>query len=496
MLTAYPVHDIRRLESAAIAADPRRDLMQTAAAALAAVAAEELTARRGRVYGTRVLLLVGGGNNGGDALFAGARLARRGARVHAVGVLGRPHPAGMAALRAAGGRVDAVGERDADAVATRFEASRYDVVLDGIVGIGGRPGLPDRVAALLRLLDRARVPVIAVDLPSGVDADTGAVPGAAVSAAITVSFGAPKPSELIEPARSHCGRVVRVDLDFAPDSAVTALEMFQTDDLARLWPYPTVTSSKYTRGVVGIDAGSADYPGAGILATHGAVFAGAGMVRFHGSPEARRVLTGVLPDVVYADGRVQARLYGSGWGDRPDGAEVIARGLDEGLPAVVDADGLRHLPHRGLTADWLLTPHAGELARLLDCPRDEVEADPVGAARRGADHTGATVLLKGATQVIARPGQRSVLIAVPGPAWTAQAGSGDVLAGICATLLAAGVPADRAGALAASLQAVAAAALPGPVPPHELARHAAVVLGRLQQRACDLAAGVAPEPVP
>jgi hydroxyethylthiazole kinase-like uncharacterized protein yjeF len=300
---------------------------------------------------------------------------------------------------------------------------------------------------------------------------------------VTVSFGASKPSEVIEPARGHCGRVVRVDLDFQPDRAVTAIEALDEDDLVANWPYPDSRSSKYTRGVVGIDAGSADYPGAGILAAHGAVRSGAGMVRFRGTDEARRVLTGVLPNIVYAEGRVQARLYGSGWGDREDGAEVIAEGVAAGIPAVVDADGLRHLPSDGLSPDWLLTPHAGELARLLGCDRAEVEADPIGAAHRGADQSGAVLLLKGATQIVAQPGRRSVLIAVPGPAWTAQAGSGDVLAGICATLLAAGVPAPMAGALGASLQAVAAADLPGPVPPHELAEHASVLLGRLHRRA-------------
>lgn len=475
MLTAYPVHDIRRLEEAAIAADPRRDLMQIAATALAAVVADELTSRRGRVYGARLLILVGSGNNGGDALFAGARLARRGVGVTVLSMIGTPHPAGLAALIAAGGRVLA---SDAE-----VDLGSYDLAIDGIFGIGGRPGLPSQVAAMVSRIDQVGLPVIAVDLPSGVDADTGAVPAAAVTAAVTVSFGAIKPSELVEPAKGHSGRIVRIDLGFEVDHAVTELHQLEEADLAAWWPYPGARNDKYSRGVVGIDAGSSQYPGAGILATHGAVYAGAGMVRFHGGDEARRVLTAALPNVVYADGRVQARLYGSGWGDRPDGAEVIAAGLADGLPAVVDADGLRHLPAEGFDPSWLLTPHAGELARLLECERSEVEADPVGAAHRGADRTGATVLLKGATQIVAQPGKRSVLIAVAGPAWTAQAGSGDVLAGICTTLLAAGVPAPRAAALGASLQAVTAASLPGPVPPHELAREAARMLGRLQRTA-------------
>lgn len=452
-----------------MAADPGRDLMQIAAEELAAVAAGELIARRGAVYGARVLLLVGSGNNGGDALFAGARLARRGVAVSALGVLGTPHQAGARALRRAGGRM----------VSDDADLGSFDLAVDGVLGIGGRPGLPDHVAAVVAGLDEAGVPVIAVDLPSGVDADTGAVPGAAVTAAVTVSFGAAKPYQLIEPARSRCGRVIEVDLGFGTDDPLTRICALEEDDLARDWPYPDVTSSKYTRGVVGIDAGSDSYPGAGILAAHGAVYAGAGMVRFHGAEESRRVLTAALPNIVYARGRVQAMLYGSGWGDRRDGTDVIAGGLESGLPAVVDADGLQWLPTGGLAPEWLITPHAGELARLLGCDRSEVEADPVGAAHSGADRTHATVLLKGATQIVAEPGRRSVLIAVPGPAWTAQAGSGDVLAGICATLLAAGVAAPSAGALGASLQAMTAAQFPGPVPPHRLAERAATVLGQL-----------------
>jgi NAD(P)H-hydrate repair Nnr-like enzyme with NAD(P)H-hydrate dehydratase domain len=151
----------------------------------------------------------------------------------------------------------------------------------------------------------------------------------------------------------------------------------------------------------------------------------------------------------------------------------------------VDADGLRYLPAR-CPESWLLTPHAGELARLLDVPRSEVEADPLEAVRAGAAQTGATVLLKGATQLVAAPGQDLVLVAHPGPSWTAQAGSGDVLGGVCAALLAAGRPPQLAGQLGASVQAAAAAAHPGAVPPQELAKRIGSLLGDLQGRRDEL----------
>jgi NAD(P)H-hydrate repair Nnr-like enzyme with NAD(P)H-hydrate dehydratase domain len=184
---------------------------------------------------------------------------------------------------------------------------------------------------------------------------------------------------------------------------------------------------------------------------------------------------------VFSPGRVQAHLFGSGWGERADGVEVLARVAEQGVPAVVDADGLRYLP-KPAPANWLLTPHAGELARLLGHERSWVEHDLVQAVTAGAEQTGATVLLKGSTQLVAAPDGGPVLVAVPGPAWTAQAGSGDVLGGVCAALLAAGVAAQRAGQLGASVQAVAAAEHPGVLAPQELARDIGQTLGRLEQR--------------
>ena len=195
-----------------------------------------------------------------------------------------------------------------------------------------------------------------------------------------------------------------------------------------------------------------------------------------------------LPNVVYADGRVQSWVLGSGWGDRPDGKSRVQEAVATGLPLVLDADALSTLPDR-LPDQVLLTPHAGELARLLGRERAEVTADPVGAVRAAADRTGATVLLKGASQLVATPGGVTVDLAVPGPSWTGQAGSGDVLGGLCAALLAAGVSAREAGVLGASIQALAARRHPGPLPPQDLAVRVAEVIGELSTSRPELVEG-------
>lgn len=463
MRPAYLAQTIRAAEEPLLESLPGV-LMQRAAAGLASAVLRELRARAG-VYGARVLLVVGAGNNGGDALYAGARLLDRGVRVRAWRTSSDVHEGAVRAFLGAGGReVDAVG-----AVA---ELGRTDLVIDGVLGIGGRPGLPQPVALFARACADARVPMVSVDLPSGLSADSsnrGVERGATThfTADLTVTFGGLTFCHVLEPAASACGRIELVDIGLdlpAPD-----LRVWQPVDIAAVWPWPDAQSDKYSRGVVGIDTGSAVYPGAAVLSTLGAVHAGAGMVRFTGAAEASDLVRAAAPNVVAGAGRVQAMVLGSGWGDYSDGAATVERALHTGLPLVLDADALRFLPDRRLGEQVLLTPHAGELARLLETSRELAQGDPIAAVRSAAKRYHCSVLLKGATQYVCTP-DGQVTIAVAGPAWTAQAGSGDVLAGVCGTLLAAGLAPDSAALAAASVQALAAAGGPGPLPPQDIAR--------------------------
>ncbi|MEV8530302.1 NAD(P)H-hydrate dehydratase [Streptomyces sp. NPDC051211] len=439
MRTAYSVETVRAAERELMARLPDGALMQRAAAGLAAVCAKRL----GRVSGSRVVLLVGPGDNGGDALYAGARLARRGAGVWAVPMdPERMHPGGLAALRRAGGRI-------ADRI-----PDRVDLVLDGLLGIGGRGGLREAAAALVDGVP-AGVPVVAVDLPSGVDADTGELAGRAATAELTVTFGAYKPGLLIDPGASRAGevRLVDIGLELPGEPAVEALE---DEDVRRLLPAPTAASDKYRRGVVGLVAGSAQYPGAAVLTVAGALRGGAGAVRYVG-PAAEAVLAR-YPEVLIGEGRVQAWVLGPGLGSGP------VRLPAGDVPLLIDADGLRGLTPeavRARTAETLLTPHAGEAAALLGVSRDEVERGRLAAVRELAERFGATVLLKGSTTLVCGPGGGAVRVNPTGTPWLATAGSGDVLSGLVGGLLAAGVGARDAGAVGAYLHGLAGFAAAG-----------------------------------
>ncbi|MER6018801.1 NAD(P)H-hydrate dehydratase [Streptomyces anulatus] len=454
MRRAYSVETVRAAEAALMRRLPEGELMRRAAAGLA-VACGDLLRRNGRVYGSRVLLLVGSGDNGGDALYAGARLARRGAGVRALLLApDRAHPGGLAALLAAGGQV--VDGPDGLGV--------LDLVVDGITGIGGRGGLREDATGLLHTVTRDRTPVLSVDLPSGVEADTGEVHGDAVRADATVTFGTYKPGLLIDPAAEHAGALRLVDIGLGPELPEPPdLEALQYADVAALLPLPGPESDKYRRGVVGVVAGSERYPGAAVLAVAGALRGGAGAVRYVG-PGADAVIARYPEALVHAGppskaGRVQAWVVGPGLGDGRSAEAAVADVLAADVPVLVDADGLRLLDAetvRTRTAPTVLTPHAGEAAALLGTAREEVEAGRLAAVRELAARYRATVLLKGSTTLIAEARDTPVRVNPTGTSWLATAGSGDVLSGLTGSLLAAGLAPRDAASVGAYLHGLAA----------------------------------------
>ncbi|MFG1766274.1 NAD(P)H-hydrate dehydratase [Micromonospora parva] len=488
MRAVWRVADVRAAEAGLMGTLPEGTLMQRAAAGLARRAALVL-AERGGVYGGRVLLLVGSGDNGGDALYAGERLARRGVQVSALLLTpGRAHAAGLAALRAAGGRV------------VPGPAGPVDLVLDGIVGIGGTGGLRANADEIVQHLDELRgrdgerATVLAVDVPSGVAVDTGHVPlsasgrPTAVRADVTVAFGALKPALVVGPAAALSGQVELVDIGLRPWLRGTpALRVTEWSDLVDWWPELGPASEKYTRGVVGVATGSATYPGAAVLSVGGALAGPTGLVRYAGS--ARAEVLHQHPSVIASErvadaGRVQAWVCGSGLGTGADAAAELRAVLAAPVPVVLDADALTLLVDgsladrlRGRDAPIVVTPHDREFTRLCG---EEPGADRVGAALRLAAWMNAVVLLKGDRTVIGTPDGRAY-VNPTGTSALATGGTGDVLAGLLGSLLAAGVTADRAAAAAAYLHGLAGreAARGGPVTAPDVATALRPVLARL-----------------
>ena len=471
----YTADQIRAAEAPLLAGLPEGALMRRAAGGLATAVAAELSRRTGGVAGRVVCAVVGSGDNGGDALWAATFLRRRGAGAAAV-LLNpeRTHPAALAAFRAAGGRV--VGS----------VPDNTDLVIDGVVGISGTGALRPAAAAVFAAVEQAGIPVLAVDIPSGIDVHTGAITGPAVRAEVTVTFGGLKPVH----ALADCGRVELVDIGL--DLPDTDLAGMTAADVRAIWPVPGPHDDKYSQGVVGILAGSAQYPGAAILCSGAAVAATSGMVRYAGAAAAEVVSH--WPEVVAAPGpaeagRVQAWCVGPGLGTDATAFSALSVALATDLPVLVDADGLtmlaasQHLVS-GRDAPTVLTPHAGEYERFGLGP---VGDDRVGAARRLADALGVTVLLKGNVTVIAESGGLTYL-SPAGASWAATAGSGDVLSGVIGALLAAGLPAGKAAAAADFVHARAANASaydpgPGPAP-----TSASRILAHIRQSIAELSA--------
>lgn len=415
-------------------------VMTRAAGEVARVAAQRLAP------GARVLVLAGPGNNGGDGHLAARLLAGRG---FAVQVQRLGEPATGDARRAAAEWDGPVGPGD---------PAGFDLIVDALFGIGLARPLTGEAAALVEAANASGVPIVAVDIASGVDADTGAVPGPAIRAAETVTFHAPKPGHLLLPGRALGGRLTVADIGLPPSASDVHL------NAPGLWalPVPGLDTHKYARGSALVWSGPALMTGASRLAATAALRIGAGAVTLAGDAAALAVQAAHVTAVMLAEadaqgfsrllagGRLRAACVGPGAGAQ---ARCVAgAALQSGIPTVLDADALTafaseadHLARlvRRHDRPVVLTPHDGEFARLFP----GIAGDRLARARAAARLTGAVVVLKGADGVIACPDGRAAITA-NAPVWLATAGSGDVLAGFVTGLLAQGLDAFAAAAAA------------------------------------------------
>ena len=458
----YTAEEMRAAEAAY--GGPTVELMERAGASVA----DEIRARFPSAR--RVAVWCGTGANGGDGLLAAVELTRAGVET-AVRLLGPEEKvAGDAAVML--GRAKEAGVTFVD------EHGDADVAVDALFGTGfsGKPR-PEAERAIGELNDGG-VPIVAVDLPSGVDASTGTVAGAAVEATVTVTFHAPKVGTAIAPGRFHTGELVVADIGLA--GIETRLQR-ATAHILDLVPRRTARDNKYSAGSVLVVGGSRGLTGAPSLTSEAALRAGAGIVSacvpasLNIVFEQRLVEVMTRPcadedgsltpdaadDILAAADRASAVALGPGLG-RSDGTRALVGYLLDRLdkPLVLDADGLWALAGH---LDWVfsrdaptvLTPHAGELGRLLGRRSAWVSANRLHAVQAGADDTGTVVLLKGVDTLVAGPGRSPVVVDLGNPG-LATAGSGDVLTGVVAAFLAKGMEAGAAAAAAAAACGVAA----------------------------------------
>jgi hydroxyethylthiazole kinase-like uncharacterized protein yjeF len=401
----------------------------------------------------RVLVLAGPGNNGGDGYVVARLLAQEGWPVR-LAVLAPPRQGSDAAGAArlwSGTMVPFTVE----------EAERADLVVDAVFGAGLTRAVSGLVADTLRAAKR----VVAVDVPSGVDGATGLTFGYAARAELTVTFFRLKPGHLLLPGRDLCGRIELADIGI-PDAVLDAIAPDTFAGLPALWRLPTLTteSHKYTRGHVTV-VGGAIMTGAARLAAEAARRAGAGMVTIAARGAAETYRSGE-PGLLVSEADIatllqdhRRKVWVCGPGLGPDDAKLVLPALIAAKRIVVgDADVFSAFSGDpdALRGAAVLTPHAGEFARVFGAP----DRDRLSAVRKAAARTGAVVLLKGADTIIAAPDGKAA-INVSAPPWLATAGAGDVLSGIIGGLLAQGMPAWDAAAAGAYLHG-RAAVLAGP----------------------------------
>jgi hydroxyethylthiazole kinase-like uncharacterized protein yjeF len=438
-------------------------LMENAGRAVA-----DAVAARAEPGGT-IAIVAGPGNNGGDGFVAARLLAARGFVVRFALLGDRAKLKGDAAeaARRFGGTVAPASPRVLEGAG---------VVVDALFGAGLDRPVTGAAAEMIAALNACGAPIIAVDLPSGINGTTGAVMGVAVTAAQSVTFFRRKPGHVLLPGRLHCGRVQLADIGI-PAQVLERVRPQTFLNRPALWrarfPVPRIDGHKYARGHAVVVSGGASYTGAARLAARAALRAGAGLVTIASPREALainaaaslavmvRPVDGAGELAAYlSDRRLNALVLGPGGGVGQAMRELVAAGLKGPRAVVLDADALTSFEDDATTLyaalagrehPAVLTPHAGEFARLFkNEPQITDKASKIDMARAAAARTGAVVLLKGPDTVIAAPDGRAA-VNDNAPPWLATAGAGDVLSGFIAGLLAQGMPGFEAAAAAAWL---------------------------------------------
>ena len=424
-------------------------------------------------YGKRAAVVCGKGNNGGDGFVAARVLAGEGLGVRClfIGDVSSVRGASEHHLRELTARGVPVDPFDAASLRSS------DVVIDAIFGTGFRGPAEGRAKEAIDAINGAGAPVVAVDIPSGVDGSTGAVHGPAVAAEVTVAMAAEKIGTAVGRGATLAGSVEVADIGVQVEKA--SVHMIERADVARALPRRGADAHKKSSGSVALLAGSDEVGGAALLAARGAVRAGAGYATLGTTPGVKQAVTGAIPellcravtaaDVLGPDAveafrdvieGADALAIGPGIGRGPDQEKLVEAALHEArAPVVIDADGLNVLAGRtdvlrDRPGSAVLTPHPAELGRLLQQSVGEIQSDRLGAARRAARELGCVVLLKGFRTIVAAPGGEAVVNPSGGPE-LATAGTGDVLSGVLAALLAAGLPPFHAAWCGAYLHGVA-----------------------------------------
>lgn len=460
---------MRQADARTIAAGTAGIVLMERAGEAVALAASRHLGRKGKI-----LVVCGPGNNGGDGFVAARLLADRGHSVDPVILGSRDQLTGDAAL-AAQAWSGAVGRPE------EVDPGRYDLVVDALFGAGLSRDLDGLARSLVERINAAGRPVIAVDIPSGIDGDTGQVRGVAVRATETVTFAARKPGHLLLPGRVAAGPVTVAEIDIAAETLAAVAEPIFANGPG-LWaaalPRPALAGHKYSRGHTLVLSGGAARTGAARLAARGALRIGSGLVTVAAPPEAVGIAAAQLTAVmvrgcdgaeglatILQDPRFNALVLGPALGVHAGTRAMIAAAVDARRALVLDADALTSLEGYAPNlegalsgAPTVITPHDGEFARLFaDLPEISAAPSKIKRARRAAAYLGCVCVLKGADTVIAAADGRAA-INENGTPDLATAGSGDVLSGLIAGLLAQGLPAFEAAAMAVWVHAEAGAA--------------------------------------